>query len=342
VIKTILAPKEEQEQSPPPTKNKIMSRSGSEPGHNFDIKIEREERPKQNQQCENNNNNDSNTDNDSTKNNNNNNNNNNEDDIDSDDYYAVLGLKKQATQEEIKKAYKKSALKWHPDKNPEIKTEAERKFQKISEAYEVLSDEKKRSIYDRSGKSGLTGGGGGGRGGGSGAHNFQHFHFNFRDPAEIFKEFFGGTDPFGEVFGSTSSSPHGSNSPSTPFDSVFKEFTNTIHRHPQTAPPNFAGAPSTNGGNNLNNPGFNPFFDLGTPFGSGGAGGFSSHTTFTSAGGPSVRSMSTSTKIINGKAVKTTKKSENGQTEIRVEEDGKLVSHTINDIQQLSIDDKKT
>ena len=103
MIKTILAPKEEQEQSPPPTKNKIMSQSGREPGHNFDIKIEREERPKQNQQCENNNNNDSNTDNDSTKNNNNNNNNNNEDDIDSDDYYAVLGLKKQATQEEIKK-----------------------------------------------------------------------------------------------------------------------------------------------------------------------------------------------------------------------------------------------
>ena len=74
-----------------------MSRSGSEPGQHFDIKIEREERPKQNQQCENNNNN-NNNDNDNTKNNNN-----NEDDIDSDDYYAVLGLKKQATQEEIKK-----------------------------------------------------------------------------------------------------------------------------------------------------------------------------------------------------------------------------------------------
>jgi len=328
-----------------------MSRSGSEPGQHFDIKIEREERPKQNQQCENNNNN-NNNDNDNTKNNNN-----NEDDIDSDDYYAVLGLKKQATQEEIKKAYKKSALKWHPDKNPEIKTEAERKFQKISEAYEVLSDEKKRSIYDHSGKSGLAGGGGGGRGGGSGAQNFQHFNFNFRDPAEIFKEFFGGTDPFGEVFGSTSSSTHGSHSPSSPFDSVFKEFTNNIHRHPQTAPPNFPGVSPTNGANQLNNPGFNPFFDLDfrvprifrergktrrAPFGNGGAGGFSSHTTFTSAGGPSVRSMSTSTKIINGKAVKTTKKSENGQTEIRVEEDGNLVSHTINDVQQLSIDDKKT
>lgn len=82
------------------------------------------------------------------------------------DYYEILGTVKSATQEEIKKAYRKSAIKHHPDKNPGDPG-AEKKFKEISEAYEVLSDEQKRRIYDQYGAEALKGGGaGGGHGGG--------------------------------------------------------------------------------------------------------------------------------------------------------------------------------
>ncbi|KAI4806319.1 hypothetical protein KUCAC02_017148 [Chaenocephalus aceratus] len=81
------------------------------------------------------------------------------------EYYQMLGVQKNASQDDIKKAYRKSALKWHPDKNPDNKDEAEKRFKEISEAYEVLSDEDKRNTYDRYGKEGLSAGGrGGGRG----------------------------------------------------------------------------------------------------------------------------------------------------------------------------------
>lgn len=72
------------------------------------------------------------------------------------DYYEILEVQRNATPEEIKKAYRKKALKFHPDKNPGDK-EAESRFKEISEAYEVLSDEKKRQLYDRHGKEGVFG-----------------------------------------------------------------------------------------------------------------------------------------------------------------------------------------
>jgi molecular chaperone DnaJ len=78
-------------------------------------------------------------------------------------YYEVLGVSKSATQDEIKKAYRKSALKYHPDKNPGDAA-AEKKFKEISEAYEVLSDEKKKQIYDQYGADALRGGAGAGGG----------------------------------------------------------------------------------------------------------------------------------------------------------------------------------
>lgn len=81
------------------------------------------------------------------------------------DYYQILELSKTATPEEIKKAYRKNALKYHPDKNPG-NPDAEAKFKKISEAYEVLSDEKKKKIYDQYGEDGLKNSGMGGPGGG--------------------------------------------------------------------------------------------------------------------------------------------------------------------------------
>ena len=63
---------------------------------------------------------------------------------DENDFYKILGIKKDATDAEIKKAYRKLALKWHPDKNPNNREEAEEKFKKINEAYSVLSDKNKR------------------------------------------------------------------------------------------------------------------------------------------------------------------------------------------------------
>lgn len=83
------------------------------------------------------------------------------------DYYAVLGVERGASQEEIKKAYRKKALQYHPDKNPGD-AKAEANFKELSEAYEVLSDEKKRQIYDQYGADALRGAGGFGGGGAPG------------------------------------------------------------------------------------------------------------------------------------------------------------------------------
>ena len=77
------------------------------------------------------------------------------------DYYEVLGVAKTASVEEIKSAYRKAALKWHPDRNPENKGEAEHKFRECTEAYSILSDTQKRQIYVRprrpGGSHGATG-----------------------------------------------------------------------------------------------------------------------------------------------------------------------------------------
>lgn len=88
------------------------------------------------------------------------------------DYYNVLGVSRDASSDEVKKAYRKAALKYHPDKNPGDAT-AEKKFKEISEAYEVLSDEKKRQVYDQYGAEALRGGmGSGGMGGMGGGQGF--------------------------------------------------------------------------------------------------------------------------------------------------------------------------
>ena len=85
------------------------------------------------------------------------------------DYYEVLGVPREAkSPTQIKKAYRKLAVQWHPDKNPGNREEAEAMFKKVAEAYDVLSDPQRRGVYDRFGEDGLTGGGGGARGGGAG------------------------------------------------------------------------------------------------------------------------------------------------------------------------------
>lgn len=111
------------------------------------------------------------------------------------DYYETLEVQRSATPEEIKKAYRQKAIKFHPDKNPGD-AEAEKHFKDISEAYEVLSDEKKRQIYDRHGKAGLGQGmpGGGGGGFSSMDEALRTFMgaFGGMGGDSIFESFFGG------------------------------------------------------------------------------------------------------------------------------------------------------
>lgn len=107
------------------------------------------------------------------------------------DYYEILGVPKTATKAEIKKAYRKVAIKYHPDKNPDNK-EAEEKFKEAAEAYEVLSDENKKARYDQFGHAGVGGAAGGGFGGGG--MNMEDIFSQFGD---IFGGGFGGFGGFG-------------------------------------------------------------------------------------------------------------------------------------------------
>lgn len=153
------------------------------------------------------------------------------------DYYEILGVSRNATDADLKKAYRKLAVKWHPDKNPDNK-EATINFQKISEAYAVLSDSKKRQLYDQYGIDGVNaadqmgenGAGPGGHGGfpggthfhggfpgGGGGTRTHHFttgfpgggggggvHMSDAEAQQFFTQFFGHSDPFGGM----SSHPH--------------------------------------------------------------------------------------------------------------------------------------
>ncbi len=131
------------------------------------------------------------------------------------DYYEVLGVSRTASASDIKSAYRKLALKWHPDKNKEIGAEA--KFKEINQAYEVLSDEEKRKRYDQFGHAAFDPSAGfGGFGGGQTYRQgpFQYTYYSggpgfedifgggggFSDPFEIFEQFFGGANPFGSGF----------------------------------------------------------------------------------------------------------------------------------------------
>ena len=112
------------------------------------------------------------------------------------DYYEVLGVDKNATEEEIKKAYRKLAKKYHPDANPNNKEEAEAKFKEVNEAYENLSDPQKRKMYDQFGANGPRGFGQGGFGGQGGYYSYNGSGFDgfgdFGDLGDIFSSFFGG------------------------------------------------------------------------------------------------------------------------------------------------------
>jgi len=106
------------------------------------------------------------------------------------DYYEVLGVPRDVSADDLKKAYRKLAVKFHPDKNPGDKT-AEDKFKEVGEAYDILSDDQKRAAYDRYGHAAFAGGMGGPSGGGGGG---------FHDPFDIFREVFGGGGGGGGIF----------------------------------------------------------------------------------------------------------------------------------------------
>jgi DnaJ-class molecular chaperone len=147
------------------------------------------------------------------------------------DYYGILGVGKNATEAELKKAYKKMALKWHPDRNLDKKAESEAKFKDINEAYEVLSDPQKKTIYDKYGEEGLKAGAGSGpQGGGFQGYPEGFSGFQAGDPFKIFEQFarqrggggggfqgfnMGGNggdfgdDPFAEFFGGGGGRSHG-------------------------------------------------------------------------------------------------------------------------------------
>lgn len=217
------------------------------------------------------------------------------------DYYKTLEIPRTATIADIKKAYRRLALKWHPDKNQEGKDEAEKRFKEISEAYEVLSDEKKRRIYDQYGKEGLVNRG-------RRANDFSNMpkefqFFSFRDPEEVFREFFGG-DPFADLFGPVMTRPNESLQNSLFGPSFGYGF------------PAFGGFPDFFG----SNAGF-------TSFSSSSFGNFS-------APGNNVRKTSTSTRFMNGKKIITKKVIEDGVETVTVMEDGIIKSKTVNGVPQ--------
>lgn len=129
------------------------------------------------------------------------------------DYYDILGVSKSASNEEIKKAYRKQALEWHPDHHKEDKEAAEKRFKDINEAYQVLSDSQKRSAYDQYGHDAFSHGGMSGGPSGAGTNQSGRYGpftytyttqgegspfsgFDFGDPFDIFEQFFGGYSPF--------------------------------------------------------------------------------------------------------------------------------------------------
>ncbi|KAI6197165.1 J domain-containing protein [Aphelenchoides besseyi] len=143
------------------------------------------------------------------------------------DYYKVLGVAKGATDDEIKKAYRKMALKFHPDKNKEPGAEA--KFKEVAEAYDVLSDPKKKEIYDKFGEEGLKADGAGHPGGAGSAGAGPGYHYTFQgDPMRMFAQAFGGQ---GGIFADFTGMGGGMGGPEMMFggDDMFGGFPGGMH-----------------------------------------------------------------------------------------------------------------
>ncbi|PIA35127.1 hypothetical protein AQUCO_03600056v1 [Aquilegia coerulea] len=164
------------------------------------------------------------------------------------DYYKILGVDKSAKDDDLKKAYRKLAMKWHPDKNPNNKKQAEAKFKEISEAYDVLSDSQKRAVYDQYGEEGLKGQvpppGAGGPDGATffqGGNGTTTFRFNPRNADDIFAEMFGFSTPFGGMGGAGGGGMRGGSKFGGMFggEDIFASFgdSGAMHHGPRKAPP---------------------------------------------------------------------------------------------------------
>ncbi|KAK6617851.1 hypothetical protein RUM43_014080 [Polyplax serrata] len=226
------------------------------------------------------------------------------------DYYRVLEITKNATGSDIKKAYRKLALKWHPDKNPDNQDEANRKFKEISEAYEVLSDAKKRRIYDEYGVEGLSANG---RNTSRRDHDFMDpfggfdgFSFAFRDPEDVFREVFGGSSIHDLLFGF-----HGN----------------------RGRPGHRSGSRNSYPDQSISN--FSPFsFGINLDPFSNAFTSFRSFSPSARRNNPNVRSTSISTRFLNGKKITTKKIIENGQETVMTYENDILTSKSVNGVQQ--------
>jgi len=239
--------------------------------------------------------------------------------------YSILGVNRDATDDQIKKAYRKLALKWHPDKNPENKEHAEKKFKEIAEAYEILSDPSKRESYDRFGMEGVKGPG---AGGGGGSRGFNHHHHHFTDPNELFRQFFGTGSIFDimdEMMGGHSHRRRsGQRRPEQrrdPFaDPFFSGFSDPFGHDDGFGMQSMQSFGSLGGFGGLGGQMFSSSM-------SGGMGGF---------GGGNFRSVSQSTQFVNGRerTIKTT--NENGQETVEVIENGNLISKKVNGAETLA------
>ena len=154
------------------------------------------------------------------------------------DYYEVLGVSKDASADDIKKAYRKMAMKYHPDRNPGDK-EAEEKFKEVGEAYEVLSDADKKARYDQYGFAGVDpnfGAGAGGYGGGFGGFD------GFSDLGDIFGDFFGGG---GRSRGAQQNAPRRGENVMTRLELTFEEAAFGCEK--EVATPRIENCPNCNG-----------------------------------------------------------------------------------------------
>ena len=245
--------------------------------------------------------------------------------VHSDDYYEVLGISNKATDDEIKKAYRKLAIRWHPDKNPNNKEEAEEVFKKVAEAYEVLSNADKRAVYDRYGKDGLNPSHGGGSTGGSFRGFDNNDFFTFQHAEDIFRNFFGGKDPFADFYDDDDFFPSfggfgmgGKQNQTSKGGSKGKQGKQGHNHHDPFGVDEDDGFGGFGGGGFGGFGNFGGFGGMDRDFFQGfGGGGFSSVQSFSSGGGPmQSTSVKTQTYIQDGKRITRTEKTStdaNGQ-----------------------------
>lgn len=253
------------------------------------------------------------------------------------DFYEILEVEKTATDDEIKKAYRRLALKWHPDKNLSNKSQAEEKFKLISEAYEVLSDKDKRRKYDQLGRAGLSNGHGSASSSSHGGYSrfsedFLNRTFHFHNPFDIFEQFmshfgmdddFGfGMNPFGDFHNRhhrfahrpTSSRLDSHRQQMALFDDFFSPMRMSLFDHDPFAHHLTSTSSHSNGSGTISS------FNI--SFGSGGS------------ARPVSKKTTKSTKIVNGRRIVTTRVEENGQIMETVEEDGRITSRKVNGVTQ--------